>query len=519
VAFSLNPASLFSFLRTTSNAPGTADNEPPPPPHDPRVADELGATGTINLRGFLQGQEYNADLKGRAALDVFDRMRLSDPAVREALGHIIQPLLNATWEIQPAGNLPIDLRRAALANALLFQWLGEPTEGTAITTGPTFLATLSELLELYLAMGHHVAEMVEMVVEDAELHYHSPNGEEVSEPAAMYLVWKKIATRLPRTIWKWHQYNGEVTAIEQLVWKNDSYQRVQVPGQDLLIFVNAREGDDFTGRSILRAAYKPWVLKELFEKISGIAVERHGVGIPVAYPPADKADDEATIQRLSDILMNLRGGACSFVVMPGPKETSRHDGYTLEILAPPGGIPDFTPLLEYCRGEIKGSMLVRFAELGHGQTGARATGDTQSQVWTDALHAVGRAICDVLSIAIARQVNRNIADRGSGDPKLVVRDVESKDLAEYAQAYAQLVTSEAVIPDKSFRAHVRDAIDAPAEDPTTVGLPDDGSNVEVIKNPPQPPVLPGAGGEGGTKPAAGGGAPKSTPRTAGHSKH
>ena len=45
----------------------------------------IGGAGTINYEGYLQPDEYNQKLRWPQSIDVYERMRRSDPAVREAL--------------------------------------------------------------------------------------------------------------------------------------------------------------------------------------------------------------------------------------------------------------------------------------------------------------------------------------------------------------------------------------------------------------------------------------------------
>lgn len=429
---------------------------------------ETGASGTINLNGFLQELEYNADLLGEKGLETWERMRSSDGAVAEALGHITAPIRNASWEVEPASDDPLDLEIGEAVRRAYFEWPSQP-----------FSEYLDQALD-YLVFGHQVFERGEQVV-DSGLEYEDPNAEpELDEKAGkarqpaveiaprQFLTWRRFAQRLPATIVKWHVEQGELQSIEQQVWKNDRYDNPVTDAQHLLVFTNQRRGDDFTGRSLLRAAWKHWVLKELVEKIEAVALERHGVGVWIAYPPAARRDDAAYIARLEAILQNIRAGAMSYIVATDPKATSAaagQDGVTFECIRPDGVAPDFTAAITRHRGDIKGSILVRFSELGHAEVGARSTGDTQSKVWDAALHTVARHFAEVNDDAIRWFVRVNYNhDRY---PRLVAHDIESRSLEEFADAHMKLVNSGAIEPDRSYRAHVRKATGSPPEDDPT----------------------------------------------------
>ena len=164
-------------------------------------------------------------------------------------------------------------------------------------------------------------------------------------------------------------------SVIQRVWVDATrgFQEIEIPAEQLLVLTNRIRGAEWTGRSMLRSAYKHWFAKDLIEKQEMVALERWGVGIPVGYPPDDK--DEAAIDRIEDILVNLRGGEHSYIASPGPKQTTSQNGYVWEIIGPSGSPPNFSEAIERHRADIKAAVLARFAELGHQRVGARAVGD------------------------------------------------------------------------------------------------------------------------------------------------
>jgi len=419
----------------------------------PKAGKELGASGVINLQGFLQQLEYSTELTGKRGLENLERMRSSDGAVQETLGHIVAPIRNANWDIEPASLEEDDLLVAEACRQALFEWPVQP-----------FAEYLDQALD-YLVFGHMVFETVWQVV-DAPLTIQQPDADPLEIPDRQYLTFRRFAQRLPTTIVLWNAEQGELRSITQQVFKGESYQDIEIPSDQLVVYVNQRRGDDFTGRTLLRGAYKHWVMKELVEKIEVVALERHGVGVWVGYPSAAYSNDDAVLKRMEDMLENIRAGARSYIVAPGPKAASSaaaQDGFLFEVVSPGSAMPDFKAAKEYHRGEIKGSALVRFAELGHAAVGARATGDTQSEVWRDSLHAIARHIGEVNDEPLRRFVDANFAGVRRY-PKLVAREIESKNLEEFANAHFRLVSSGAVEPDRPYRRYVREVLGAPPEE-------------------------------------------------------
>lgn len=422
---------------------------------------EAGASGTINQDGWIVSSEYNPDLRWPDSITIYDRMVKSDSSVREAYLHTVAPILNAEWDIEPASDDPAHLEHAAMVKAAYFEWASVP-----------FSVTLAQTLK-YLAQGYQVFEIVDKVI-DAELAVARPDEDDLVLPSRQFLTWDRWAHRKPETVWRWNVEEGRLVSIEQRTFKDGDWGQFTIlvengPVAGLAVFVNEQEGDDFTGLSMLRSAYKAWWMKELIEKVATQAYERHGIGVLVAYVPDDAKNDTKLLDTISTMLEDVKAGDNSYLVFPGPKGMTTAQstgGFWFEIASPTGGIPDFTPFLEYQRGEIKGNVLARFAELGHGSTGARATSDTQSQVWYAALHAVADHIVGVHNQQIRRLVEANYGPVDKA-PSLVARNIEHRNLEEFAQANAQLVAAGAIEPDKSYRGYIREGVDAPPEDEGT----------------------------------------------------
>lgn len=461
---------------------------------DQDPAEPIGASGTLNFDGFLQQAEYNPDLRGRDAIEAYERMRRSDASVRETLWHIYSPILNADWTVEPPPHPnEQEAEATAMVRAAYFDWSEEPF--------PQYL--LNALM--YLPFGHAVFEPLFQVVERSlRVEYTDStaagpggapdlttlqvsaafptNGQQkppVQEvpvatakdlPTRQYVTWRKFMPILQSTIIYWNvDRSGDLVSVGQFapLLKADGqmfYENITIPAQNLLVYTNEKWGDEWTGMSLLRAAYKPWIYKELIEKIAGIAYERHGVGIPVVFMPKTAENDTAAADQIEEMLGELRAGESSFLIFPGPEAMGNNDGYTFKIASPDGGIPDFTNILEYYRGEIAGALLARFKELGHATTGARATANVQAEVWYNALHAIARYIGDVNGLAIRRLVDLNFSGI-ERYPRLTASNIEARNLLEFAQAVALLVNAEALAIDNPTQAWIRRTIDAPDEDP------------------------------------------------------
>jgi hypothetical protein len=170
------------------------------------------------------------------------------------------------------------------------------------------------------------------------------------------------------------------------------------------------------------------------------------------------------MNRIEDMLTSLKAGDQNFLIFPGPEASGNRPGFTFRIESPgASSFPNYVDALEYLRGEIAGSLLTRFKELGQANTGSRATANTQAQVWYNLLHAIARYIEQAFSIAIRRLVDMNYTGV-TRYPSLRASGIEDRNLLEFAQSVALLLNAEALVPDKPARDWVRRMVDAPPED-------------------------------------------------------
>jgi hypothetical protein len=411
----------------------------------PVVPEEAGATGTVNVSGFLQSSEYLPQLTGLQGLKTIDQMLRSDGSVQEATEHIISPIKNATWVVQPAAETPEALEQAAFIDCAYFSHLSTP-----------WLESLDEQLD-YLWYGFAAFEPLYKVVEES-LYYLDPQTKDrVDLEPRQFLTLDHFAPRMQQTIYKWNSEGPRLLSVVQHALKDGDWGEWEIPVDQgplrtLLVLVNKKRGDEWTGRSMLRAAYKHWFAKDLIEKQEIVALERWGVQIPVGYPP--DGTDKGAIDRVEQILVDLRGGEHSYIASPGPKQTAQQAGYVWEFMDMKGTPPNFSDAINRHRGDIKAAVLARFAELGHSSVGARATGDIQAVVWFAALHAIGRYIAEAHAPVIKGLIDANYSGVEEY-PKLVAQDIEVRNLVEYATAISQLVSSAAVTMTPDTEAAIR----------------------------------------------------------------
>lgn len=414
---------------------------------------EIGyqADGTLAGWGRLlqHTHEENPDLQWPKSINVFDRMRREDPQVKSVLRAVTLPIQRTEWSIDGTGCRPEVVAHISAD-------LGLPIKGQAYvaplrTKGRFSFKEFLRLALLELVYGHSFFEQV----------YDQSDG-------MTHLA--KLAWRPPRTITNIDvAADGGLVAIEQggLAGRG----KVRIPVSRLVAFVNEREGANWVGESLLRSAYKMWILKDRVLRIQALAAERNGLGMPVftvGTPPEGGSfdalvkwlDDE--IQRGLKIAKEARAGdAAGASLGPGSK---------LEFVGVTGKIPDLDKPVRYYDEQIARAVLAHFLNLGT-ETGSWALGSTFANFFTDSLNAVAQHLADVFQ----QHVIEDLVDLNWGPnepaPRLVPAAIGEQQQIT-AEAIKALIESGAVKPDDGLRAYVRDKFGLPVEDL----LPDAGDD-------------------------------------------
>jgi len=415
----------------------------------PRV--ELGDSGTRGIRGIIS-EEYNPSLQGVQGIKIFDEMRKSDGTVRAAVLVTTLPIRRAKWFVNPA--IPGDAeseKHAQLIEHALFDWLEDMTWDDVVRQ-----ALLS------VPFGVMVFEKV----------YGTKDYE-----GTTYVVPRKLAPRLPKSIMQW-ELKDKTFGIQQI--RQDG-QLAQIPGSKLLIFINEREGNNWWGNSMIRAAYKHWYYKNNFYKIDAMAFERQGLGVPKINMPSGYTDsDEAKARQAAQ---NLRANEDAYLLLP--------DGYTAEFMNMGAGTTrDPQNSINHHNKEILQSVLAQFLELGatSSSSGSRALSQDHSDLFLKAIESIANNfIAEINKNLIPEIIDLNFDDV-KVYPVLDYSGITKVDVAALGTAYGALVTAQAIKPTNEDEQYLRGALGLPArtqddmsEDDPTEEDQKDGMDIDVVE--------------------------------------
>ena len=411
-----------------------------PPTQEIGYAAEVGIDGT-----FWQPAEETPELRWPLSVRVFEQMRRQDAQITSVLRAVMLPVRRTKWRLDPADARPEVVE-------LVANDLGVPVKGgeegisraRGRSKGRFSWDEHLQLALLSLQYGHMFFEQIYDVGTDGMYHL------------------RKLGPRMPRTISDIKvARDGGLVAIEQYGFGVDS-DLVTIPVDRLVAYVNEREGGDWVGNSLLRPAYKHWLIKDRLLRVQAQTIERNGMGVPVYE--AGPNDDQTQMDKGAKIAQSYKAGSASGASTP--------NGAKLRLAGVEGNLPDANPAIRYHDEQIGRAVLAHFLNLGT-QTGSWALGSTFADFFVLSLQTTGEQIADVTN----SHVIEDLVDANWGPeepaPRLVFDEIGSRKDA-VASALKLLVDAGILHTDRSLEESVRQDYGLPVMDPDTAeSEPDD----------------------------------------------
>lgn len=400
----------------------------------------LSAWGLDN--GATEQSEVNPDLRWPLSVKVFDRMRREDFKVKAVMRAVKAPLLSTQWRLDPAA--ASDEVVQFVSRELGLPILGVEDEKQVVdarrTRGRFSWQEHLRLSLLMLDFGHMAFEQVYRFDEQTGRHH-----------------LKKLGPRFPSSIAKWHvARDGGLKGISQHkqgAWISGPIAADKMLGiERLVVYSNEREGAEWWGQSLLRSAYKSWLIKDRLMRVDGLSIERNGMGIPVHTAPevGDHVQDkikaaqdqiEAGLRITQDLRSGDNAGA------------SLAYGAKLDLVGVTGQLPNALKSIQYHDDGIGTAVLANFLNLGR-QTGSWALGTTYKDFFVSSLNVAGRQVCDVGT----QHIVEDLVDLNFGTeepaPRIVYDDLAGQDQA-LAYAIKALVDAGVLTQDEALESHLR----------------------------------------------------------------
>lgn len=405
------------------------------PAAPPAPVVEIGyAHQSFNGHGWWEfdPDESTPELRWPQSLKVFDAMRSQDSQVASVLRAVVQPVLLTPWRIDPAG-----------ARDEVVEWVAEdlglpivgaePKPATRTRDRFSWPDHLRHAL-LMLVYGHMYFEQVYRVDDDARR-------------ARL----RKLAPRMPKTIEKIDVADdGGLISITQ--WGTMTGRRpVEIPVNRLVAYVHEQEAGNWIGRSLLRAGYKNWLIKDRLLRVWAQTIERNGMGVP-RYTGAE---GETDLTKGAKMAQAWRAGESAGAAIP--------HGANLDLVGVDGDLPDADPAVRYHDEQIARGVLAHFLNLGT-QTGSWALGSTFADFFTLSL----QGLADFVGTTASQHVVEDLVDVNFGleEPApLIVHDKIGSAQTATAAALKLLVDAGLITPDPRLEQATRQQHGLPAPDP------------------------------------------------------
>jgi hypothetical protein len=358
-------------------------------------------------------------------ITTYNAMR-NDTQISAVLKAYAFPLMSAQWGFDPTGCRAEVVKMCADAYGL-------PVIGDEKTKAGPFRRR-------GVIWDEHLDVALDMLV-----YGHMPfaiGGEVVGTPLRWRLT--ELSERMPSTITEIKvNRNGSLQSITQ--FGNDT----EIRAGNLLWYVHRRRGGNWTGRSMLREAYAPWLLKHEMWRVLATSGRRFGTGIPVVNAPTGATP--AQVELAARLASSMRVGDQSGIGLP--------EGYSAQIAAMTGTLPDTLGFVRYLDQQIATAMLATLLNLDASPNGSRALGDTMLELLSKSWQATAREIAIPANRLAANMVDWNYGE-DEPVPTLVCAGLQQST----PEAIQMLMNAGAITYDPNLEAAARQLVQMPPPD-------------------------------------------------------
>ncbi|MEJ9080761.1 hypothetical protein WKY82_20295 [Gordonia malaquae] len=404
----------------------------------------LAEIGYVNGRGqdvaMFDESERIADLQWPSSVAVYDRMA-TDGRVASLLQAIGLPCRRTTWRLDQNGSRDE-------VTEFISKNLGLPIVGAEDAVVPT-----SRRGGARFSWAEHLATALTM------LQYgHSAFEQAYRLDAETGLLWlRKLAPRPQNTISKMTvARDGGLESITQSPPAFDGRvlyapAEVEIPISRLVMYVRDMAPGMWMGRSLLRPAYREWLLKDDIMRVQATAIRRNGAGIPVVTCAKDEPEQ---VKRAEEIATSMRAGNNAGIGLP--------PNWNAQLLGVQGNLPDTQLAIAGHDKAIALAGLAHFLNLDRG--GSYALASVQADTFVQSVQTFAESIRDTAN----QHIVWDLVDLNWGQdepaPLIVFDEIGSRQDAT-AAALKLLVDAGLLSPDVLVERKIRQDLGLPAAPP------------------------------------------------------
>ncbi len=375
---------------------------------------EAGAEGDLLSASLLAGgPDDNPELSGGRKFREYRHMVRSDASVRGVCRLVQLPVRAAQWTLEPATDSP-----EARAVRDFVDWV----LGVEENDGQLDLSW-DELTEQALRMVEYGVAVEELVWGDITSWRDADGDEHLVRPLA------RVADRPPSTIIRMPIRAGQVVEVVQ-----NLPQTRPIPGGKVSHMVYERAPGAWDGVAMIRPCWGAWKLKQHIMRLTGVNWDRFAVPTPIIY----HRDNSEAEQRAKEIGRALRSHERAYINFPslGPSPNGQPESdWYIDTLK--GSLADPVAVLQWLCDQIAEAALANFYRQGLGQTGARATAETQIDPFYLGVEALAHKVRRERSRQLIRRlVQVNFGEQAADQlaPRLCVSKIQADNVTVIAQA-------------------------------------------------------------------------------------
>lgn len=375
-------------------------------------------------------QEDNRALAFPRSSNTFAKMLREDAQVTAIYRAVSLPIRRANWQLD-ANGAPAEIV-AHVAEDLRLRVRGEdPHKPLAPRAGRVSFDKHLEQALYALIFGHMFFEQVYEVGADGREHL------------------RKLAPRWPGTVTRINVADdGGLESIEQSASGTDRKRATtpKIPVNRLVAYCFDDIGGQWYGRSILRPAYKNWVIKDELLRLELNTLDRNGMGVPVYTGSEFTNDPDGDLERGQEIVEGFRSGENSGASIPA--------GAKLDVKGTSGQLVSPREAIAYHDNMMARSVMAHVLNLD-GKGGAYALASTQNDLLVQSLQTMAEWVQDVATQHVIEDLVRVAFPEHDGlMPQLVFDPIASKKEITPGDL-AQLLNSKAIFSDKDLEEDLR----------------------------------------------------------------
>jgi hypothetical protein len=291
---------------------------------------------------------------------VYTRMRRGDGAVNTSLLAIEKPILGARWDVAGDDDLAQACRDELFSSDRAQPW------------DPPILEQAVEHLLGMFQYGFAACEPIWEIGDDGNVHCTRIT---------------RIRQESVRTIRLDTREQPEVL-IQYTNQLDGGWREIEVPINQLMLAVHAREGADYTGVALIRSSYRAFLERDTIRKTRLWHHDRFGAGTPTAEYPENAGDDAK--RDVDEALENWRSGTKTFIAVPFGTKLDVKGGQSMTGTGP---VEELASLA----AEIAKNTLSQLTEFGtSGNTGNRSLGTSFAELLRQALQGYAERVAQII---------------------------------------------------------------------------------------------------------------------------